>query len=198
MTDQTQETKPLREHFSARLLRDDTFQDAVAITKIMEREINRTGTFKEKLSEYSIALARSERFDTMKAEGIIRDLFKERVGVSMNQMREQLVKHEDTYTDADQQRTAKVPDEIKTLMERHPKMTFQRAFSQKASELGVELGVTDRRAQTLIRNEFEQANGGKFYDYGKSLDESIYRPQIDASKKTASVDKRIRAPRRQL
>jgi len=78
MTDQTQEIHPLREHFSARLLRDDTFQDAVAITEIMEREINRTGTFKEKLSEYSIALARSERFDTMKAEGIIRDLFKDK------------------------------------------------------------------------------------------------------------------------
>jgi len=196
MSEDNQQQTHIREHFSARLLRDDTFQDVMAITEIMEHEINRTGKFKEKLSEYSIALARGEKFDTMKAEGIIRDLFKERVGVSMNQMREQLVKHEETYTDADQQRTVRMPNEIKTLMEQHHKMTFQRAFSQKASELGIELGVTDHRAKTLIRNEFEQANDGKFYDYGKSLDESIYRPQIDASKQAASFNRRTRTPKR--
>ena len=113
---------------------------------------------------------------------ILRDIFKQRVGMSMNVVREQLVKHEDTYTDADQQRTRQIPSEIESLMKQGHKITFNRALAQKSGELGSELGVTDIRAKTLIRDEFEQNQKSKFYDWGRSLDEKYYRTQIQAEK----------------
>jgi hypothetical protein len=57
-----------RESFSGRLLSDAQFKEAIAITGIIEREIHCSGTFKEKLSDYSYAFARTERFDAAKAE----------------------------------------------------------------------------------------------------------------------------------
>jgi len=182
MTDDDQNVPRVRECFAARLLTDDQFEDAVAITKIIEREINKTGQFREKLGDYAYAYGRKEHFDAVKSEMILRDIFKERVGMSMNAVREQLVKHEDTYTDADQQRTRQIPSEIESLMKQGSKITFNRALAQKSGELGSELGVTDIRAKTLIRDEFEQNQKSKFYDWGHSLDEKYYRTQIQAEK----------------
>jgi len=182
MTDKDQNVPRVRECFAARLLTDDQFADAVAITKIIEREINKTGQFREKLGDYAYAYGRKENFDAVKSEMILRDIFKERVGMSMNAVREQLIKHEDTYTDADQQRTRQIPSEIESLMKKGNKITFNRALAQKSGELGSELGVTDIRAKTLIRDEFEQNQKSKFYDWGRSLDEKYYRTQIQAEK----------------
>jgi len=47
-----------RENFSGRLLTEPQFDEAMAITGIIEREIQRTGTFKEKLGDYAHAFAR--------------------------------------------------------------------------------------------------------------------------------------------
>ena len=79
-----------RESFSGRLLSERQFEDAMAITGIIERRIKETGTFKDCLGDFSNALARTERFDIMKADSTLRDLFKIRTGVTMNQMRESL------------------------------------------------------------------------------------------------------------
>ena len=69
-----------RESFSGRLLTNAQFEEAMAITGIIRREIQNSGSFKEKLGDYAHAFARTEKFDVMKAETIIRDLFKARTG----------------------------------------------------------------------------------------------------------------------
>lgn len=95
--------KAARESFSGRLLSGAQFDEAIAITKIVEREIHKSGTFKDKLGDYAYAFARSEKFDAMKAETIVRDLFKERTGQSMNQLREKLADTEKNLTDEQRQ-----------------------------------------------------------------------------------------------
>jgi len=42
-----------RESFSGRLLTDAQFSEAIHITEILEREIYKSGRFKDKLSDYS-------------------------------------------------------------------------------------------------------------------------------------------------
>lgn len=171
-----------RESFSGRLLTDRQFDEAIAITTIIEQEIRQSGTFKDKLGDYSYAFARTEKFDTVKAETIIRDLFKERTGQSMNQMREDMAKREEAVTDTQRAEAYARACAIGELMADSPKMSFHRAFTHQARQLGEAMGVTDACARRLMREEFAAAEGSEIQAWGKELDDTIYRPQIDAEK----------------
>jgi hypothetical protein len=171
-----------RESFSGRMLTDPQFDEAMAITGIIEREINKTGKFKEKLGDYAYAFARSEKFDVMKAETIIRDLFKERTGMTMNQMREALVKREEALTDT-QKRGAHIHAvEVGRMIEQGNKMPFHRAYAHQAKELAIELNITETGAKKLMKEEFKNIEGKELYETGKELEEKYYRPQIEAEK----------------
>lgn len=181
-TKQPDRLASVRESFSARLLTDRQFSEAIAITGIIETEIRETGSFKEKLGDYSYAFARSQTFDAVKSETIIRDLFKERTGQTMNQMREGLAEREDKITDDNRAQAYSRACAIGDLMETGVKVTFNRAYAHQAQQLGSEIGVTDACAKRLMREEFASAEGSELIDWGKELDETIYRPQIDAEK----------------
>ncbi len=171
-----------RESFSARLLTDPQFQECVAITQIVGREIRRSGKFKDKLGDYAYALARSERFDAMKAETILRDVFKETSGMTMNQMREKLVKNEEAITDDQRQAFYDRACDIGDLMEKGDKLSFHRVWAGQAQELAQEFSITDVAAKRIMSEEFKAAEGSELYDWGKELDEQFYRPQIEAEK----------------
>ncbi len=171
-----------RESFSGRLLTDRQFQEAMAITGIIESEIRESGSFKDKLGDYSYAFARSQSFDAVKSETIIRDLFKERTGQTMNQMREGLAEREDAVTDDHRAKAYSQACGIGDVMEQGVKVTFNRAFAQQAQQLAGEIGVTDACAKRLMREEFAAAEESELADWGKELDETVYRPQIDAEK----------------
>ncbi len=171
-----------RESFSGCMLTDPQFDEAMSITGIIEREINKTGKFKEKLGDYSYAFARSEKFDVMKAETIIRDLFKERTGMTMNQMREALVKREENLSDT-QKRGAHIHAvEVGRMIEQGNKIPFHRAYAHHARELAIELNITETGAKKLMKEEFKNIEGKELYDTGKELEEKYYRPQIEAEK----------------
>ncbi len=171
-----------RESFSGRMLTDPQFDEAMAITGIIEREINKTGKFKEKLGDYSYAFARSEKFDVMKAETIIRDLFKERTGMTMNQMREALVKREEALTDTQKRGVHIHAVEVGRMIQEGNKMPFHRAYAHQARELAIELKITETGAKKLMKEEFKNIEGKELYDVGKELEEKYYRPQIEAEK----------------
>ena len=171
-----------RESFSARLLSDAQFDECVAITNIIGREIRRSGKFKDKLGDYAYALARSEKFDATKAEIILRDLFKSRTGQSMNQMREKLVKGEEAITDDQRQQAYHHACDIAPMMEKGNKLSFHRACSAQAQNLAKELAITDVAAKRIMSEEFNAAENAKLYDWGKELEDQFYRPQIEAEK----------------
>jgi hypothetical protein len=171
-----------RESFSGRLLTDRQFDEAIAITGIIENEIRQSGSFKDKLSDYSYAFARSEKFDAVKSEAIIRDLFKERTGQTMNQMREDLAKREETVNDQHRAEAYSQACAIGDLMEKGIKMSFNRAYAHQAQQLAHNLGVTDACAKRLMREEFQAVEGAELFTWGKELDETVYRPQIEAEK----------------
>jgi hypothetical protein len=172
-----------RESFSGRLLTDRQFDDVMAITGIIEREIKASGAFKDRLGDYAYAFARSEKsVDPVKAETILRDLFKERTGQTMNQLREELVKREDAITDEHRAQAYARACEIGDMMENGVKLSFHRAQAHQAQQLAEEIQVTDACAKRLMNEEFKAAEGSELYDWGKELDERFYRPQIDAEK----------------
>ncbi len=171
-----------RESFSGRLLTDRQFDDAMTITGIIEREIKTSGTFKDKLGDYAYAFARSEKFDAMKSESILRDLFKERTGQTMNQMREDLVKREESITDDHRSRAYEHACEIGDLMRVGVKLSFHRAYAHQAQQFAEEIGVTDACAKRVIRDVFAEIETTDLHEWGKELDEQFYRPQIEAEK----------------
>lgn len=175
-----------RESFSGRLLTDSQFDEAMAITGIVEREIRKNGAFKDKLGDYAYAFARSEKFDAMKAETIIRDLFRDRTGQTMNQMREALAEREQKLTSEQRQNAYHFAYEIGPMIETGDKMTFNRAFAHQAQVLASELGITDAAAKTLMKDEFKAVEEAELYDWGKELEDQFYRPQIEAERNERS------------
>ena len=171
-----------RESFSGRLMSDTQFEDAIAITGIMEREINRTGKFKEKLSDYAVAMARTEKSNVMQAENTIRDLFKARTGEAMNAMRERLVNNEQALTDHQIQDSYKYARETGAMIETGNKMSFHRAYARQAAQYAKELGITDAKAKSLMKETFKTQMGKELYDWGKELEQKYYRPQIESEK----------------
>ena len=171
-----------RESFSGRLLSDRQFDEAMAITGIIEREIAKSGAFKDKLGDYSYSFARSERFDTAKSETILRDLFKERTGQTMNDMRKAFAERAEKLTEEQRQGAYQYAVDIGAIMESGNKLSFNRTFAHQAQSLGQELGVTDAYAKSLMIEEFRAVENAELFDWGKELDEQFYRPQIEAEK----------------
>ncbi|MCW2308830.1 hypothetical protein [Rhodobium gokarnense] len=171
-----------RESFPGRLLSDRQFDEAMAITGIIEREIVKSGAFKDKLGDYSYAFARSERFDTTKAETVLRDLFKERTGQSMNDLRKEFAERAEKLTDEQRQGAYQYAVDIGVTVENGDKLSFNRAFAHQAQTLGQEFGITDAYAKSLMIEEFRAVETAELFDWGKDLDERFYRPQIDAEK----------------
>lgn len=172
-----------RESFSGRLLTDRQFEDAMSITGIIEREIKNSGAFKDKLSDYAYAFARSEKFDATRAESVLRDLFRELTGQTMNQMREELTGREQPLTEDQRAQAYSYACGIGDLMENGVKLSFHRAYAHQAHEYAGQLGVTDAFAKRAMREEFQAAEEMDIFDWGRELEERFYRPQIEAEKR---------------
>lgn len=179
--------KETRESFSGRMLTNRLYADFVAVTKIIERGIHESGTFVDQLGDYSYAIARSQRFDAVKAETILRDLFRERTGQSMNQLREQLTKREESLTPSEKSRGLIYGAEIADILERGHKLTFNRVLAEQAERYGDELGITHAKARSIMAEAYEAVEDGSFYDWGKELDKRFFQAQVDAEKAERST-----------
>jgi len=172
-----------RDSYSGRLLSDPHFNEAMMITGIIEKHIQATGMFKEVLNEYSSSFAHTKKnMSVVNAEKIIRDLFKERTGLSMNELRESFARREESLTD--EQRKAAFPYavEIGPMIENGNKISFNRAFSHQAKDYATKLNITDLGAKRIMSEQFEAVKGEKLYDWGKAQEKEFYRPQIEAEK----------------
>lgn len=171
-----------RESFSGRLLSDAQFDEAVAITGIIEREIRKSGAFKEKLGDYAYAYARTEKLDAVKAESIIRDLFKARTGQSMNDMRKELSEREEKLPTEKKSLALEYAQAVGTMIREGDKINFARAFAHQAQGLADQLQITDAGAKRLMKEEFGAVEDRDLYEWGKELEGQFYRPQIEAEK----------------
>lgn len=187
---QSQHSDPVRESYSAKYLTDGQYDEAIALTKVIEGEINRTGSFREKLQDYAHAFARTEKFDAVKSEVIVRDLFKARTGETMNQMRERLVDRErvllgDDKTPAtisEQQRGKAFSHarEIGVMIASNERIPFYRAYSHQAKQHAADLGVTEMASRKLMQSEFKAIERQELGAWGKELEKAQQRDAPDA------------------
>ncbi len=181
-----------RESYAGRLLTNAQFDEAIAITHILEREIYKSGAFKDKLRDYAYAMARSENMDARKLEGSLRDLFRERTGRTMNQMREDLKAREERQPEGSQDKALLAAHAIEVRMAEGDKVTFNRAVAEQAQNLADEFGVTDVHARSMMMDAFKAGQGEdgiSWRDWGDTLDAQFYRPQIEAEKEARAQAK---------
>lgn len=185
--------KNARESYSGRLLSDPHFNEAMMNTGIIEKNIQATGKFKEVLNEYSAAFAHTKQnLSVVNAEKIIRDLFKERVGLSMNELREAFQKREEKLTEEQKNAAFPYAKEVGTMIEEGNKISFSRAFAHQAKDYATKLNITDLGAKRIMSEQFEAVQGEKFYDWGKAKENEFYRPQIEAEKQARASQKQQR------
>jgi hypothetical protein len=89
------QTANVRESLVGKSLTEAQCDIAMGVAGIIDRHIHKTGSFREPLTDYAHAFARSEKFDAMKGETIIRDVYAAQYGRTMNTTREALRELED-------------------------------------------------------------------------------------------------------
>lgn len=176
-------------------LSEDQFDDGLAIGGIVEREIHKRGAFVDKLSDYAHAFARTERFDALKAEEIIRDLFKEYYGETMNQMRERLVNRESEIEPNVGKDALHRAQSVVGLIKEAPTMPFYRAYDRAAAEMATEYGITEAGAKKMMKEAFASHEGRELYEAGKEAEELYHKPVREEAQR--SQNKSFSKSRRQ-
>ena len=187
-TNETQ-IQDAKQSFTGKTLTQSQFDEAWALSDIMAREIRKSGSFKEKLTDYSHAFARSEKFDQMKGETIIRDIFSARHGQTMNQMREGLMEREavvrESASDQALHHARSVPEMIKS----GETMAFYKAYDAAAVNMARQHGITETGAKTLMKDAFREAEGSELYDVGKEREAEFHTPKRAAERADRAVQK---------
>lgn len=172
-----------RRSYTGSRLTDSQFEEAYNVTGIINCEIQKTGSFREKLTDYSHAFARSQKFDALRGETILRDLYSARYGESMNQTREALMDRIDCLGDrADHARVLELARSIEGLIKNGSTMPFYQAFDIAGVTMAREFGITENAAKMLMKESFEEAEGRELYAWGKELEDRYHRPVAEAER----------------
>ncbi len=184
-----------RHSFTGKSLTESQFAESWALAGVMARNIRSSGSFHEKLTDYAHAFARSERFDAVKGETIIRDIFKARFGVTMNQMREGFQQREAEVQGSAREQALVHARSIETLISEGETMPFYRAYDQASAKFAESLGITQATAKTLMKAAYREVEGRELYETGKALEDKHHRPKVEAEQ-AAREEARDRAQTR--
>ncbi len=171
-----------RNSYTGKMLTDGQFEESWALAGVMERSIRTSGSFVEKLGDYSHAFARAEKFDAIKGEAIIRDIFKERYGLSMNQMREGLLAREVEIDDTIREQAIDHAWNLESLIRDGETMPFYKAFDHEAGQMARTFGITQIGAKNIMKKAYEEIEGQDLYKTGKDWEEKYHLPKREADR----------------
>tara|TARA_R110002072_G_scaffold266193_4_gene425051 strand:+ start:851 stop:1471 length:621 start_codon:yes stop_codon:yes gene_type:complete len=174
--DTTTLTANARDGSTGKTLTDSQFDESWALATILHRAICKTGSFREKLTDYAHAFARSEKFDQMRAETIIREQFKARYGQTMNQFREDLKDRETNLPEKAREEAFGHAHKIAPLICGGDTMPFYRAFDTVGVALAQKLDITETGAKELMKSTFFEAEGRDLYEASKALEKTYHDP----------------------
>ncbi len=182
-------TTEARQSFTGKNLSDSQFDESWALAEIMHRVIRKSGSFREKLTDYSHAFARGEKFDAMKGEIIIREQFKARYDETLNQMREKLKAREANIPVSGHEQALDYARMIEPLIRNGETMPFYRAFDQVGGALAEKLNITESGAKVLMSNTYSKNEGRELYETGKALEKKFHEPVREAEQQAREVQR---------
>jgi len=178
-----------RQSFGGKGLTEAQFAKAWALSSVLRAEIQERGTFQEALTDLSHAFARTEKFDSNRAEAALRDVFEGRYSQTMNQFRESLKANLEALPEPSQSRVLAAAESIEALIREGETQPFYKAYDASAVTLADELHITRAAAKTLMREAFKEADGRDLYDHGKDIEEAYHKPVREAEIAARKVEK---------
>jgi len=178
MTDDT--LQAARESFSGRNRTETQVQQSYAIAGILHAELHRSGSFIEPLTDYAHAFARNQKFDAMRGEKFIRDVYQARYGQTLNQTREALQAAEKALPESAHTRALVCAETVGELIQDAPTQPFYKAYDRAAVTLSAEFGITQNAAKAMMQDSFAEKHGKDLYAHGKRLEEAYHKPVREA------------------
>lgn len=160
-----------------------------AIAEIMQRTIRKQGKFKDKLSDFAHAFARTENFDQPWAEIVIRGQFQAKFGQTMNDMRKDLMEREDNLTPAGREDALHYAHTIAACIQDGETMPFWRAFDDAGAALAVKLDITESGAKMLMKEVFLEVEQKDLYEYGKDVEKRFHTPVREAQRASRETER---------
>ncbi|MEM9761910.1 MAG: hypothetical protein AAF968_05280 [Pseudomonadota bacterium] len=177
-----------RESFSGKGLTDAQFEEAWAIAAILKTEIARSGSFREKLTDYAHVYARAEKFDALRGETILRDIFTARFGQSLNQARTVLTEREKALPETAKDQAYRQAQTVCDRIREGQTQPFYQAYGGEAVTLARDLGISQVGAKKLMKDAYDAKEGRDLYEVGKSLEETYHRPVRNAEIAARKLD----------
>ncbi|AXX98094.1 hypothetical protein [Profundibacter amoris] len=174
--------KKARESFTGQNLTESQADIVAGLTGIIDRHIHKTGSFREPLTDYAHAFARSEKFDAMKGEMIIRDFYKARYGRTMNTTRETLLENEKNLPETAREQALQAARQTLDAISKGKTEPFYKSYDREGSALARELSITESGAKHLMSECYQSVEGRALYEAGKKLEEKYHRPNAEAAR----------------
>ena len=178
------QTANVRESFVGKSLTEAQCDIAMGVAGIIDRHIQKTGSFREPLTDYAHAFARSEKFDAMKGETIIRDVYAERYGRTMNATREALLENEKNLPEQAHDQALHSARQTLEAISSGDTEPFYKAYDREGSALAKTLSITESAAKSQMTESYRSVEGRELYETGKALEEKYHRPRMEALHQT--------------
>lgn len=169
-----------RESFNGRGLTETQFEKAWAFSAILHAEIRDQGSFRGPLTDYAHAFARDEKFDALRGEAILRDVFTGRYNQSMNQLREDLNAAQEALPQTAPAQALAAAERIAPRIQEGQTMPYYRALDLESRQLSTDLGVTQKVAKSMMGEAFEATHGRTLYEAGKDVETAFHKPVREA------------------
>ena len=166
----------------AKTLTEAQYVIAVGVANVINYHIQKTGSFRDALTDYAHAFARSEKFDAMKGEIIIRDVYKEQYGRTMNAAREALLENAKNLPETAREQALQAARKTLDKISQGEIEPFYRAYDREGSILARTLNVTESGAKQLMVESYRAVEGRELYETGKELEEQHHKPKVDEAR----------------
>jgi hypothetical protein len=176
---------------------DVQFEEVWAVAGIMDRSIRATGVFKDKLVDFAHAYARTQKFGSPQAETIIRDIYEERYGETMNDRRKALVANEEGLGNDARADILRHARDLKALIAEGETMPLYRAIDLQATALAEKYDISEAGAKRTMAATYKQAGGTELYADMKAVEDQYHTPKA-AKTRSQARSRQDSAPKRSL
>ena len=182
---ETSTQKPIqsvRDSYIAKTLTESQCDIAVDVASIINRHIQKTGSFREALTDYAHAFARSEKFDAMKGEVIIREIYVVQYGHTMNAARETLLENEKNLPETAREQAIDAARRTLDSIAQGETEPFYKAYDREGRSLARTLNITESAAKHLMVENYRVIEGRELYETGKELEQQHHKPKVDEAR----------------
>ncbi len=154
---------------TSRSLSDKQFDQSMDYAKILRREIQAEGAFKDKLDGMAREFAIGQKFGAYTAANIIRDQYELRYNETPKDHMQRLLKNEEKLGEFEKTVAYDQSIACRDKMVRQSEPQFYRAYDSQANDLAKSLNITEKKAKSLMVKAYKEKHTDNYFkDFGKA------------------------------